>query len=692
VSRLFVPNAAFVLCVLAAAGVPGEGAADAGLEEIVVTAQKRAENLQRAPAAVTVLSGETLVAAGVADIRAVQNLVPSVRFQAENASTEIYIRGIGSTLDLPNIEPPTVFNFNGIYIPREGNSVGLFDIASIEVLPGPQGTLYGRAALGGAVNVAFNRPARDTATSVLFEAGNHSLARASVAQNLPAGERGALRAAADYIRHDGYLRTGADSKDDYALRLSGLYEGKAFTAYAWAHGAKKTGRSPNLVRRGYNDGSFDGNPNAFDNADPWNDVITPTEPDAGRQDYDNLVLGAELEWRLGAATLTWLPSYFYLDWTGNYWLENLPSLLSAHYNQVTQELRLSGPSEGRWNWLAGLYAYRVTNDGQFIVNGFPLADISRNRLQGVAGFGQGTYSVSDRWRLTVGGRVSYDEREGEGATAFGQPYTARQNFDQVDWRLGVEFDAAPEAMLYATVQTGYQPGTYNLFPSTPERSNEVREADMTALSGGIKSRWLDGRVQLNNELFYYDYRDLLVQSFNLNTALLTTFNAKQVETWGNQLDLLWLVADGARLNLSVGYLHARYEDFIVPPEINIGSEQRDFRGYQLQYAPDWTVSAGYQHDFPLALGYLRGRIDSRYESSFWGTFAHNRGTQQQSYTKTDASLTYLSGDGRWSAGLWVKNIENEAVLAATTTGQFGPYANAFLEAPRTYGLRLTLSL
>ncbi|MCU0976827.1 MAG: TonB-dependent receptor [Steroidobacteraceae bacterium] len=697
--RRLVPAAAPIVCVLAAiaasesAAEPvAEAASEAKLEEIVVTAQKRAETLQRTPAAVTALSGEALVAAGVTDIRAAQNLVPSVRFQMQNSSTEIYIRGVGSTLDLPNIEPPTVFNFNGVYIPREGTSVGLFDIASIEVLPGPQGSLYGRAALGGAVNVQFRRPAPEPETEALLEVGDYSLVHATVAQSLPVSDRFSLRAAADYIKHDGYLRTGADSKDDYALRLSGLYEdGERVSAYFWAHGAKKNGRSPNLVRRGYNGGTFDGDPNAFDSSDPWNDVITPTEPDAGRQEYENLVLGGQVDFRLGGATLTWIPSYFYLDWAGDYWLENLPSFLSSHYNQVTQELRLAGAS-GRWTWLGGLYAYRVTNDGEFIVNGFPLADIDRNRLEGVAGFGEATHALADRWRLTLGGRLSYDRREGDGVTAFGVPYDADQTFDRLDWKLGVEFDAAPQTLLYATVQTGYQPGTYNLFPSAPGQSNEVREAEMTAWSAGVKSRFLEGRLQLNNELFYYDYRDLLVQSFNLNTALLTTFNAEKVETWGNQLDLQWLVTDRGRLNLSVGYLHARYEDFVVPPEINIGPGTRDFGGYQLQYAPDWTVSAGYQHDFPVAGGYLRGRVESRYESAFWGTFNHSRGTQQQAYTKTDASLTYFAGDGRWSLGLWVKNIEDEAVLAATTTGQFGPYADAFLEPPRTWGARFTLSL
>lgn len=665
----------------------------AGLEEITVTAQKRSENLQRTPAAITAISGETLVTAGVSDIRAAQNLVPSVRFQAENASTEIYIRGIGSTLDLPNIEPPTAFNFNGVYIPREGTSVGLFDIARIEVLPGTQGTLYGRAALGGAVNVEFNRPGAAPGTTALVEAGNYSLFRASAARDLPVSDELSFRLAGDYIRHDGYQRTGADSKDDYALRVSALFEpGDEVSLYVWAHAGRKEGRSPNLVRRGYNGGSFDGDPNAFNTGDPWNDVITPTQPDAGSQDYDNLVVGARLDWDLGMATLTYIPSYFFLDWAGNYWLEDRASFLSAHYNQVTHELRLAGDGREEWQWLAGVYAYDVRNDGLFVAGGFPLADINHNQLEGYAAFGEATFSASDRLRLTVGGRYSRDKRQGKGQTAFGQPYTAQQDFDRFDWKAGVEWDAAAQAMLYATVQTGYQPGTYNLYPATPAQDNLVDEARLTSYTAGVKARFLDGRLQVNDEVFYYDYRDLLVQSFNFNTFLLTTFNAQKTAIHGNQLDLLFQVTDADRLALSVGYLHARYDEFIVPPDINIGMENRDFAGYQLQYAPDWTISASYQHDFRVAGGVLRARAETRYESAFWGTFAHNRGTQQQDYFKSGASVTWTPDGGRWSVGAWVRNIENVAVLAATTTGQEGPYADAFIEAPRTFGLRFTLGL
>jgi iron complex outermembrane recepter protein len=682
-----------VLALLVSAGVgfATPVAADTVLEEVVVTAQKQHEILQRTPAAVTALSGETVLAAGVTDIRAAQNLVPSVRFQAENASTEVYIRGVGSTLDLPNIEPPTAVNFNGIYIPREATSVALFDVAQIEVLPGPQGTLYGRGALGGTVNVTFNRPTHDLATAAVVEAGDDSLLHGTFTQNVPLTDALALRGAFDYIRHDGYLATGADSRDDYAGRISALYEpGDDLSIVVWAHGAKKDGRSPNLVRRGYNDGLFDGDPTAFESSDPWNDVITPTEPDAGRQHYENFVAGGELDWRLGDVTLTWIPGYLYLDWAANYWLENLPSFLSAHYNQLTQELRLAGDAGDRLQWLAGVYAYRVTNDGRFVVNSFPLADISRNRLDGVAVFGRVRLSVTDPLRLIIGGRYSSDGREGVGTTAFGVPYTADQSFDHFDWQVGAEYDLGAASMLYAMIQTAYQPGTYNLFPASDTEDNLVDSAKLTAYTLGIKNRLLGDRLQLNDEMFYYDYRDLFVQSFNLNTALLTTFNADKVEIYGNQLDLLYQLTGDDRLNLSVGYLHARNREFVVPPGINIGPGTRDFAGYALQYAPDWTVSAGFQHDFHLGTGYVRARVESRYESAFWGTFNHARATEQKSYTKSDASLTYFATSGAWSLGVWVQNIEDEAVLAATTTGQFGPYADAFLEPPRTYGIRLQI--
>src|SRR5512137_1042749 len=448
---------------LAVADDAGAGAAGAGLEVITVTAQKVSKDLQKTGAAVTAISGDVLVSAGVYDIRGVQNLMPSVRFQAENASTELYIRGVGSTLDLPNIEPPNAFNFNGVYIPREGTSVGLFDIYSIELLPGPQGTLYGRAALGGAVNIEFNRPTQELETSGVLEVGDYSLLHGTIVQNLPVSEKLALRGAFDYIERDGYLETGADSQQVYAGRLSALYTPTDdLDIYVWLHGAQKDGKSPNLVRRGFNDGAFDGNPNAFNTSDPWDDRSDPGAPTAPPHDYDNMVLGAEVNWDLGDVKLTYIPGYFYLDWAADYWLENIPALLTANYNQVTNELRIASDTDSKLRWLAGLYQYQVTNSGDFLAGGFPLSLVSRNRLEGYAVFGELTYSLSERLRVVAGSRLSWDEREGDGlAVQVGDPpslvpFTAREDYDNVDWKLGVEVDVGASAMAYATVQTGYQ--------------------------------------------------------------------------------------------------------------------------------------------------------------------------------------------------------------------------------------------
>ncbi len=480
--------------------------------------------------------------------------------------------------------------------------------------------------------------------------------------------------------------------------LSALYQpNDAVDLYVWMHGAKKDGYSPNLVRRGYNGGTFDGDPNAYDHDDPWDDRIDPGAPTASPNDYESFVVGAQLDWRLDGMTLTYLPSYFWLDWDGQYWLENVGANLTAHYNQVTQELRLASDSDSRLQWLGGLYAYNVRNSGDFFTftntsQPFPLAQISANRLEGYAAFGEATYSVTETLRLVAGGRYSWDSREGEGMTADGTPYAADESYDQLDWKLGVEADLGADVMLYGTIQTGYQPGTYNMFPATETQSNLVDSATMIAYTAGFKSRFLDDRLQVNDEMFYYDYADLLVQSFNFNTFLLTTFNAEKAGIYGNQLDVLFQPVEDGRLNLSIGYLDAEYDEFVVPDSVNIGLPQRDFGGYPLQYAPEWTVSAGYQHDFAVASGRVRARVETRYEDSFWGTFAQNRGTEQEAYFKTDAAVTYYSGDDRWSIGLWIKNIEDQPVLAATTTGQFGPYGVAFIEPPRTYGARFTFAL
>ncbi len=674
--------------------VDQQAAGSGGLGVIVVTAQKSQQDVQDTAAAVTTYDGDTLVQRGVVDIQAAQNIVPSARFQQQGASTEIYIRGVGSTLDLAHIEPPTSFNVNGIYIPREGTAVPFFDIERLEVLPGPQGTLYGRSSLGGAVNVSFQRPSQQLESRGLIEVGNYDLIHASLAQNIPVSNDFAVRVAGDYTWRDGYMESGANSQNDLAVRLSALYEPETgFSAYLWGYYATRNGNSPNLVNKGLNPTTFQPERDAFLQDDPWDESLPPQfaffgQPTADDLAFENWVFGAEFNTEIGDVTLTYIPSYFHLESMNNYWITGLPTILAVEYEQTTHELRLAGNSD-RLNWIAGLYGYRLVSNGLVNVAGTPVSNIDRNRLQGFAAFGQLSFSVVDDLRIIAGARFSVDDRVGRGRSldVNGQPtvpFTADANYDRIDFKLGLEYDATPDVMLYAVVQSGYQPGTFNEAPSTPTFDNLVDPARLTAYTAGIKSRFSNDNVQVNSEFFYYDYSNLFAQAFNASAGITQIFNAEKVEIFGNQTDIIARPFEDGQLNFSIGYLHAENQRFVTP-------NGADFAGFSLQYAPRWTVSAGYEHNFAVGRGNIRARFETRYESHFYGDFLHSFGTRQQGYIKSNAAITYFSEDERWSLGIWIRNIENEAVQAATASGGLPGPAAAYLEPPRTFGLRASFN-
>lgn len=686
-----------------------ETAGGGTLEDIVVTAQKQSQSLQKAPVAITAISSEALVSQGVTDIRAAQAFVPSVRFQQQSAATEIYIRGVGATQDFPQFDPPTSTYFNGIYMPREVTSAPLYDLEQIEVLPGPQGTLYGRSSLGGVVNATFKRPTFDQETNFIVEAGNYSLFHLTAVQNIPVTDTLAVRGAFDYNRHGAYMTSGAQTKDDWSGRLSILYQPTdSFSAYVWGMVGDVNGKSPNAISLGMKDnGTAAGvlSPGSFLRKNPWNDLLPPAvltvnpfgQPEPQETKYKNRIFGGEINLDVSdSVTLTYIPSYLKFFVQTGYGLSGLPAVKTIGYEQTTHELRLAGKQD--WgSWLFGLYGYRMTSSGQFYVasydfSGIPVNLVDRNRIKGAAVFGQATYNVTDALRLTLGGRYGVDDRVGRGRylTATGlSPFSSDEDYKRFDYKVGVDFDIAPRVMLYAAVQTGFQPGTYNNFASSPALNNRVNPAKLTAYTLGFKSRLLDDRLQFNNEFFYYDYRGLFIAAYNALAQLTQVFNAQKVEIYGDQMDLIFKPTPDDQFNLSVGYLHARNKRFTLPD----GSAS--FDGYQLQFAPDWTISAGYHHDFQMAKGYLRALVTGRYESSFFGDFRHTPGAYQPSYAKADASLTYYDADGRWSLGAWIKNITDKAVIAATAAGSNFPLnaqgATGFIEDPRTYGLRATFN-
>ncbi len=684
----------------AVAQTASAGRADTGsggqVSDIIVTAQKRSENVQRVPAAVTALGGELLVRSGVSDLVAVQNYVPSVRFQTQGSAVEIYIRGIGQTYEVPNSEPPTAFNFNGIYLARELASQPMYDIARVEVLPGPQGTLYGRSALGGAVNIITERPSDSLETKGVVELGNYDLVHVTGIQNLPVSDKMSVRAAVDYTNRDGYLKTGAGAVDALSGRLSFLIQPTDnFTAFLFGQHTRGRGAGQNLVNKGFNPNTFQIDRESFLKDDPWDDRLDAQYTGlsgpvrAVPKRYNGTILGGQFDLDVGDdATITFIPSYGKLRYHDIFYITALLNDLSYDLEQYSGELRASG-NTGNLNWVVGLNAYRATNsvNQRLSLGPIPLNFYdTTNRSKGLGAFVHLTYSLSDSLRLLAGGRYSDDSRKGFGLATDSAglntiPWENAVSSSRFDWKAGIEYDVAPRVMAYAIAQSGYQPATYNAAPSTPTASALVDAPTITAFTAGLKGRFLDNKLQVNTEAFYYIYKGLPLQAFDLQLQLNAIFNAERVEIYGNQLDVVFQPTANDNLKLSVGYLHARQTDAVTPSGLDVS-------GLQMQNAPDWTISAGYSHDFQFSGGYLRAAVDSRYESSFFGDYLHTVGARQKAYTMTNASLTFNSND-KWSIGVWIKNIENEAVQASTASGGIpGPVAAA-LQAPRTFGLRAT---
>jgi iron complex outermembrane recepter protein len=671
-------------------------AANDALAEITVTAEKQSENLQKAAAEVTAISADVLIDAGITDLRQAQMIVPSVRFQAEGNNTQVFIRGVGANLDFPNVEPNVAFNFAGVYLPREATSAAFFDVQQLEVLPGSQGTLYGRSAIGGTINLTPAKPGFDNDGETTLEVGNYSYVHVMTTQNVKASDSVALRAAVDYAYDDGYEVTGADSKNDISVRLSTIINpNDRLSIYLWAQGAQKDGRTENLVNKGTNPATGTYCESCFFYGNAWNDTRTGAyagpfgTTDAQRNHYKTDMLGGQIDYQLDGAMISYIPSYLYLDARPLYWLSAIQSTNTAHYNQLTQELRIAGTGEGPFKWLGGLYYYNSRNSGsEYLFTNLPFSfyqtNVDADRLQGYSAFGQLTYSITDTFRITGGGRGSSTDRTASGFEVValgGLPYEFDKTYNHFDWKVGIEKDLTPKVMVYGVVQTGYQTGTFNALPNTATYSNEVKPEELKSYTAGIKSRWLDDRLQINNEIYYYAFHNLIIQSYDISAPYNLIFNGDKVAIKGDQLDVLTKVFTDDQANLNIAYSHARNVDVVDTGGVS-------FDGLAPAYAPDWVIEGGYTHNIPLSAGTLRAHINWRYESKWWADYVHNKGTEQVASNKGDASLTYDATS--WTVGAWIKNMTNRAVIAATAAAGVPGPATAYLEDPRTFGLRFSI--
>ena len=545
------------------------------LEDIVVTAEKVERSAQRTAIPLQTVTNDQLVTLGITDAVGLNRVVPDLIVSPQFGGDTFFVRGVGSDNASPLGNEGVAFDVNGVYFSRPyGQSLALFDVARVEVLKGPQGTLYGRDATGGVVNVISRRPSLAGYDGDLqIEFGDYNQIRTEGAINAPLSEKVAVRLAFQINKHSGYLTDGYDDARSEAGRLSLLWEPSSrFRLNLTSSVMHENPRGQELLPYGNNtitniqtpSGPFSlGQPyntNQFlDPGNPWLGassglisayyrkiapavfnfggadgfpLFSPFIPNGdGRLRHTIWYVSPEIESDLGFAKLTVVPTYLANHINDFLFTGTLPQTTRFDTSQGSVEVRLNGKA-GPLSWIAGAFwqkenvAYHLRAD--FIAGAQIYSDLPDVTDETVAGFGQATYEIIRGLRLQGGIRYTYDHKSEKGADSttttvdplnffdvggyLVSPATGSVDFRHVTYRGGIEWDASAKSLLYANYATGFHSGGLEPGASVGPNPTTYAPETLSAYTLGSKNRFFNNRLQLNLELFYWLYHSLQVQA------------------------------------------------------------------------------------------------------------------------------------------------------------------------------------
>ncbi|MBD7939947.1 TonB-dependent receptor [Brevundimonas guildfordensis] len=750
------------------------------IEDVVVTAQRRSETAQKTALSITAVGGETLVQAGVTNPDDITRVVPGVQVSG-GTTTQIYVRGIGDYGVTAQANPAIVTNIDGVVVSRpQAFSGNLFDIERVEVLKGPQGTLYGRNASGGVLNVLTVQPKLNE-YSGYFDAtfGNYSQVGGEGAFNLPLGDTAALRLSYQLNRRDGYLSDGSEDDDREAVRLqvrTAPNERLSLTgSLSYTHlGGVGSGIVPIPAIPGMSPWSGITDPRV---SAVFQDIVNQTYVQSGGQsvppflidplsdsplfrDVKSWAASAHLEYDLGFATLTVIPAWRETDAQLSYNF-NYHYNLGAPYNaagdrpdgenstQTSLEVRLGNETD-RVKWVLGgfLFAEDQTTDYQLRA-GAILNTLNKMSLKtdSAAVFGQATYDLTDRFRVTGGLRYTSDTRKAFDFERYAispmmlgmapspmdctppngampgtlcpiyNPtpgfYDSEKTFNEVTGKVGVEYDLASASLLYADISRGFKAGGFNqsvalvtrdaLMPFEPE--------EIISYTIGVKNRFLENRLQLNGELFYYDYTNMQLSNPGFdgdNSVVLVTGNAAGATIKGASVDMVAMPWQGGTIRASVEYVDGVYDNFQVQQPANFvppgrigcpvspptpqGVVNIDCSGFPLLRSPKWSGALGITQYVDLNNGdSLVFNADVAWADKAWLMPDFHPNQQADAYANVSASVTYNFPNDRWHVALWGRNLTDEAIYTGGGGLQHGfvtGWTTSSIAPPRTYGVRL----
>ncbi len=716
-----------------------------GLEEIIVTAQKRAESAQDVPIALSVFDSDTLRSANINRIEEIALRTPNFTMMRVNVGEpQFYIRGVGSNSDSAAGDPTVGVFQDEVYVGRvSGAAFDVFDMQRVEVLRGPQGTLYGRNTSGGAINFVPNRPEQDFYASASLSKGSYDTLDGRLVLNGGLTDTIAGRLAVSHRTHGGYsknIETGADldDEDNWSARAQVMFTpsdaSRLLLAYDFVtDDTKGNARVPDPVfdtgqvgagnnfalaalRRIWPAGSNVRRAYSVEESFQERDIHGLTaryEHDASYGSWT--VLGA---WR--SVDLAWyedldgLKPFGFPPVTPPFptpygWVLQNRDIANEEAEQYSLEARLASPAESKLQWVAGLYLFdeSVERDEQFITKFSLLAAAGGDVTFGqdvdstsYAAFGQLTYPITEQLGITAGLRYSDDQKDAHqtavnntpsdptpGIPLFpGQPYdvTASDSWSPLTGKLGIDYRTDGGNLLYGTISRGHKSG---IFPSQNNVVQNVGEAtpaeEVWNYEAGAKTQWANNTLRANVALFYMDYSDL--QLFRLDPQLRLLTFTEDTTNYGAELEVLAAPDEGVEVGFNVAWLKA---------EVNGGVND----GAELPRAPEYSAGVFAQFSWPMWGGNTSVRTDLKWTDDYRTELAYNTGapaadaanariTEVSSFTLLDMRAAWAPGKGNLELSLWGKNLLDETypthIIPFLGNGFsiFGP--------PRTYGVSIS---
>jgi len=688
------------------------------LEEVIVTAQKRQENVQDAALAITAISGHDLEARNFESLFDLNQFSPSVISGQIGGMNRLFIRGIGMSSLAEGNDPSSAFHVDGIYVGRPSAQLtSMFDIDRIEIVRGPQGTLYGRNATGGAVNVITRKPTEDFEGYISASFGNYKSQKYDGAISGPLNKLKTVlgRLAVSVSKNDGYvqneyLNRKTEDQDSYGLRgtldwdlspsanilLSAEYSNEDDENYA----AAPFGAYPGFTL--FSD-TVPGLPKAIVGV---RDKTSVSMINVNKREFsslggtlaldisENWIFKSITGWRRAAYDNTYDSDNGPVTNVGDFYAD-------TKAEQFSEEIQFSYDSD-KLQFIAGLFYFdekvdvdrRVKFD-TFFGPGNTYNPKGKMDIETWAVFSQVTYSLAQKFRLTAGGRYSAEKRYHDGAFQGADnsvpPVIVVQDKSWGDFtpKLGVEYDLSDQMLLFVSYTEGFKSGSFNIGENNDDgNGNHFYDPEfITAYEVGLKGSTYDDRLRFSLTGFYYDYEDLqLNKVIGISTR---TVNAATAKNKGIEFEIQSFVGENFLLQADLSYLDAEFTEFDAINPLTGLSE--DLSGNKLPGSMEWTANLGFEWTIPVKIeGSLILNVHANYVSDRYFSEFNDPVIGQDAVTRYNSSLNYSDPAGRYTLSLWGKNLSNENVASNKFLGvdAFGfPIVGSWYP-PRTYGVKL----